>query len=288
MIHRHERARPSRTGTSERSPICRLRFIPALLLGLLFLSAGCAKQAPPPRVPEKPVVVVQSTDVVDVARKNIGIPYKFGGTSPQTGFDCSGLVCWVYAEVGVKLPRTARDQFNYGERVQKNELKPGDIVLFKGTRSRTGWHSGIYTGEGKFIHSPNKGKTVMESSLDEKYFAQRFVGASRIPRDGSADVLYAAYQAEQRDLANKRRAAKPAASKKTLVADSGKKGGKPAARAAKPAKGKKTTPLRAAAAASKTSDPKQAAAVVDKLNAAKKQAPAARTQARSSRARSGG
>ena len=298
MIHRHGRER-SPAGTRDGSPIYRLRFIPLLLLGMLVLSTGCApKQAPLSYVPEKPVVAAQSVDLVDAARKNIGIPYKFGGTTPETGFDCSGLVCWTYAQVGIQVPRTARDQFNFGERIEKTALKPGDIVVFKGTRSRTGWHSGIYTGEGKFIHSPTKGKAVMESGLDEKYFAQRFVGASRVPRDGSAATLFTAYQDEQRQAANNRRAGKSAPKtpkKTTLVADSGKSA-KTAGQTAKQttngtskqnavaassrsAGKRESTPLRTAAASSRQSGGSQADAVVDKLRAAKQQAPATRTQA---------
>jgi cell wall-associated NlpC family hydrolase len=133
-------------------------------------------------------------DVVAAARKGLGTPYRFGGTSPQTGFDCSGLVLWSYEQVGIPLPRSAREQIGYGIPVQRKEdLKPGDIVVFKGIRSRTGWHSGIYAGDGKFIHSPSNGKVVTESGIEEAYFARRFAGARRIPRDGSEKALYAAY-----------------------------------------------------------------------------------------------
>jgi cell wall-associated NlpC family hydrolase len=137
----------------------------------------------------------RETDVVAAARKNLGIPYRFGGYSPQTGFDCSGLVCWTYEQVGINLPRRARDQIQFGQPVAKKEdLKPGDIVVFKDRRSRTGWHSGIYSGLGRFIHSPSQGKVVEETSLDDQYYARRFAGARRIPRDGSDKAMYVAYQ----------------------------------------------------------------------------------------------
>lgn len=266
-------------------------FIPVLLLGMLLLSMGCMKRPPPPAPAPTPTaahkkpVVAQSTGVVETARKNIGIPYRFGGTTPETGFDCSGLVCWSFAQIGVDVPRTAREQFAYGQRVEKNEMKPGDIVVFKGTRSRTGWHSGIYTGERMFIHSPTKGKTVMESSLDEKYFAQRFVGATRIPQDGSDAALYAAYQEDQRMAANNRRATRKAApsrvpGKSSLVATANKRAGKQAVTSAQSAKAKGTTPLRTAAATSKAANDKKADKVVDKLRASQPQAPASRAQAR--------
>lgn len=288
MIAHHERE-GSPAKARDRSPIHRPRFIKALLLGMFVLCMGCVKQPPPPppanHTPSAKPVVAQTTGVVETARKNIGIPYKFGGTSPETGFDCSGLVCWTFAQTGVDVPRTAREQLAYGQRIDKDSLEPGDIVVFKGTRSRTGWHSGIYTGESKFIHSPTRGKTVMESSLDEKYFAQRFIGASRIPRDGSAAALYAAYQETQRQEANSRRIAKKtapakASGKKNLTANAKKRAVKPAAAPAQNAKGKETTPLRTAAVTTKTVGDKKAAEVVDKLRASKPQPPAARAQAR--------
>ena len=163
--------------------------------------------------------------VAEFALQYVGYNYLYGGKEPETGFDCSGLVCWSYDQVGIQLPRSARDQIMFGLKVDKKaDLKPGDIVVFKGTRGRTGWHSGIYTGEGRFVHSPSTGKTVTESRLDEDYYAQRFVGARRIPRDGSASEMYARYVAEQR--ANALTAKSSKKSRGQLLAASGKAGGK--------------------------------------------------------------
>lgn len=119
-------------------------------------------------------------NVVDIARSAIGARYKFGGTSPETGLDCSGLVCWVYEQVGVSVPRQAKEQLLYGLPVGRSSLKPGDIVVFKSPRSRSGWHSGIYSGNGMFVHSPSAGKSVTESSMHEDYYANRFMGATRL------------------------------------------------------------------------------------------------------------
>jgi cell wall-associated NlpC family hydrolase len=166
-----------------------------LLSAVLAVASACAfKNAPDEPEASRAASSATEQDVVVAARKGLGTPYRFGGTSPQTGFDCSGLVLWSYEQVGIRLPRSAREQIRFGMPVQRKEdLKPGDIVVFKGIRSRTGWHSGIYAGNGKFIHSPSNGKVVTESGMDEDYFARRFAGARRIPRDGSEKALYAAY-----------------------------------------------------------------------------------------------
>lgn len=184
------------------SPICFLMLACALLL-----LSGCAAtqdssyspaaalSSPPPdvRVSVSSANQVQHSNVVSAAQSTIGSPYRFGGSTPETGFDCSGLVCWAYEQVGVRVPRRAQDQLYAGSKVlSKSELRPGDIVVFKGTNNRTGWHSGIYTGNGQFVHSPRSGKNVTESSLNEEYFARRFAGGSRVAPDNNG-LMAAAY-----------------------------------------------------------------------------------------------
>jgi hypothetical protein len=181
------------TTVARKSAICQV-LLPVLLLAALFILGCAAKEVPPP---PPPVVVVPpppppGEDVVQMAKANLGVPYRYGGISPKTGFDCSGLVCWSFEQVGVKVPRIARDQLKAGVKVEsRDQLRPGDIVVFKGTRSRSGWHSGIYSGNGKFVHSPSKGKTVRESKLSESYFAKRYAGGRRIPRTGESALRYA-------------------------------------------------------------------------------------------------
>ena len=227
MINYHRAARALMKRRSLSRFSCQRLFLP-VLMGMMLLAAGCAKKQPSQLVASQQAPssrIEQKLDIIEAARSNIGVPYRFGGTSPATGFDCSGLVCWSYQQVGIQLPRSARDQIMFGSRVERQEdLKPGDIVVFKGTRGRTGWHSGIYTGEGKFVHSPSTGKTVTESRLDEDYYARRFAGARRIPRDGSATEMYAQYEAEQKASAMVARESK--SSRKAMLTASAKTGGK--------------------------------------------------------------
>ena len=112
--------------------------------------------------------------VVEIARKQVGTPYRFGGTSPS-GFDCSGLVRYVYAQVGVSLPHNAAKQYRYGSPVSRDRLEPGDPVFFDRLR-----HSGIYIGGGHFIHARQTGKRVSIASLDASWYAKNWVGARRL------------------------------------------------------------------------------------------------------------
>jgi len=127
------------------------------------------------------------------AESAIGTPYVLGGTSPG-GFDCSGLVCWAYGNVGVKLPRTAREQSVVGTRITRIEdMEEGDIVAFR--HPRRGYHTGIYVGGGKFIHSPRRKSHVKINSLSDPYFSETFLSARRV-KIGSRENLLA--QAEDR------------------------------------------------------------------------------------------
>ena len=114
------------------------------------------------------------SDVVGVALSQLGTPYVWGGAAPG-GFDCSGLVMWAYAQVGVSLPHSSYAQYSYGVPVSRDQLQPGDIVFFDGLG-----HVGIYIGGDQFVHAPHTGDVVKISSLDEAWYASTYVGARRI------------------------------------------------------------------------------------------------------------
>jgi cell wall-associated NlpC family hydrolase len=115
------------------------------------------------------------TTVVAIAERYLGIPYVYAGASPSGGFDCSGLVMYVFAQVGISLPHYAASQYGYGMPVSTDQLEPGDLVFFDGLG-----HVGIYIGGGNFIHAPHTGDVVKISSLSEDWYAQNYVGARRI------------------------------------------------------------------------------------------------------------
>lgn len=128
--------------------------------------------------------IQQATDrasqLVSHAMANLGVPYRLGGTSAETGFDCSGFVRAMYEKtVGLVLPRTAAEQAAATSRIDKADLQPGDLVFFN-TLRRANSHVGIYVGEGKFIHSPRSGSTVRVESMNVSYWQRRFDGARRV------------------------------------------------------------------------------------------------------------
>jgi cell wall-associated NlpC family hydrolase len=113
-------------------------------------------------------------NVIDYAMSQLGTPYVWGGAAPG-GFDCSGLVMWAYAQVGVSLPHSSYAMWNYGVPVSRDQLAPGDIVFFDGLG-----HVGLYIGGGQFIEAPHTGDVVKISSLDSGWYAATYVGARRI------------------------------------------------------------------------------------------------------------
>ena len=152
----------------------------AAVLGLFMFSllilAGCAAKHAPPR-PAIPGSIAES--IIQTAQGQSGRAYVWGGSSPEKGFDCSGLVTWVYGQNGFQLPRTTREQLEQGSAIPLNQLQAADLVFFRIGR-RGSYHVGIATGRGTFIHSPKPGSRVREESLFATYWQQRLIGARRI------------------------------------------------------------------------------------------------------------
>lgn len=156
---------------------------------LVATALGACSTAPvrPPAVPAPAPtgagVAVPAPDdagarLAALATRFVGTPYRFGGASPDAGFDCSGLVWYVHRELGLSVPRTAADQRARASPVRRDELRPGDLVFFYTPRD----HVGIYLGDGQFVHAPSSGRSVERARLDAPYFLLSFAGAGRLAR----------------------------------------------------------------------------------------------------------
>jgi hypothetical protein len=143
------------------------------LLAILFVNAFAQERAPGLR-----------SDIVVQALSLLGTPYRYGGASPESGFDCSGLVRHVFASVLDRdLPRRSEEISGFGEPVTRAELQPGDLLFFN-TLRRAFSHVAIYIGEGRFVHAPARNGRVRIELLDDRYWATRFNGARRLVEDG--------------------------------------------------------------------------------------------------------
>jgi cell wall-associated NlpC family hydrolase len=109
------------------------------------------------------------------ALEAVGVPYRWGGTSPATGFDCSGLVRWAYLRVGVDLPHSSYALYGTGREVPRSRLEAGDVLVFSGLG-----HVGLYIGEGRMVHAPYSGKNVEIVELGRSHYSGRLVSARRV------------------------------------------------------------------------------------------------------------
>jgi cell wall-associated NlpC family hydrolase len=117
-------------------------------------------------------------NAIKVAAGYLGTSYHFGGASPETGFDCSGLMQWAYSHSGVTIPRVTYDQIDVGVHIDRAHLVPGDLVFFE--HDGDVHHVGMYLGGGRFLHAPHTGDVVKVSSLDDAYYAEQFAGGRRM------------------------------------------------------------------------------------------------------------
>ncbi|GJH28122.1 C40 family peptidase [Caballeronia novacaledonica] len=125
-------------------------------------------------------VASKAGDVVVGALNMIGVRYRWGGNTPDSGLDCSGFVRYVFQDtLGMTLPRRAEEMSRVGEKVTVSDLKPGDLVFFN-TMRRSFSHVGIYIGDNKFVHSPSTGSTIRVDDMEDGYWEKRFQGARRI------------------------------------------------------------------------------------------------------------
>lgn len=136
--------------------------------------------APVPDLQPAPGYLDRARELVVHALSLIGVRYKFGGNSPDSGLDCSGFVNYVFRETeGKQLPRDAVAMSKVGDKVDSSDLQPGDLVFFN-TRRRPYSHVGIYVGEERFIHAPSRGREVEVVSMADRYWRTRYNGARRV------------------------------------------------------------------------------------------------------------
>jgi cell wall-associated NlpC family hydrolase len=139
-----------------------------------------AEETPETTPAPAPSIAPDVPRVVATALTLRGTPYRNGGSEPSRGFDCSGLVQWVFAQHGTALPRQTTEQFTVGEGVDPSEIRAGDLVFFS-TVSRGASHVGIALGDGRFLHAPSsRGVVRVERYEDSAYWSRRFVGARRV------------------------------------------------------------------------------------------------------------
>jgi cell wall-associated NlpC family hydrolase len=153
------------------------RLVVPLLVVLLL--TGCVKRSRPAVAPSGPPVA-SGAAAAAVARSFVGTPYRNGGSDPG-GFDCSGFVQYVFAQVGVALPRTVQEQAAAGDRVDRRALREGDLVFFA-IDGRTISHVAVALGADSFVHAPSSRGSVREESLGAAYWQTRFAAARRVLR----------------------------------------------------------------------------------------------------------
>ncbi|HEX6993758.1 MAG TPA: C40 family peptidase [Gammaproteobacteria bacterium] len=163
----------------------------AAAIALLILLGACAgtravdpvpadtrpRDVAPASGADRSADAVRST-VTRVATDMVGVPYRYGGTSPKEGFDCSGLVFYSYARAGLSVPRNSIELFKAAEKIPLDAAREGDLVFFQDQRRLS--HVGIYLGGGRFVHAPSSGSSVRVSTLDSAYYRRHLVGVGRL------------------------------------------------------------------------------------------------------------
>lgn len=158
----------------------------AALLAAAALATGCAG-APEPRAPvaarpvlaPEPLAEISLGDAVaELAMGMVGARYRYGGTDPAEGFDCSGLVFYAYSQAGVRVPRTSQEQFRAARKIALGSATAGDVMFFQDQAKLS--HVAIYLGDGLFVHAPATGQRVSVASLDSPYYQRHLVAVGRL------------------------------------------------------------------------------------------------------------
>ena len=159
----------------------------SILISFIGLLAACAGD-PPRHAPlvHDPIAIPQPSgtaeDLLFTALGLVGTPYRYGGNTPSSGFDCSGLIGYVYrGAAGLELPRTTREMSGMrGVGVRRDALQAGDLLFFATAGGRKVSHAAIYVGEGRFVHAPSSGGTVRLDHLSDRYWQRAYLSAKRI------------------------------------------------------------------------------------------------------------
>ncbi len=146
----------------------------AIVFACVAPSASARLDGPPRREPPKPKPTLGQR-AAKVALRAVGVPYRWGGASPASGFDCSGLVYWAYGRLGVPVPHSSYALYGLGRNVARSRLRSGDVLFFSGLG-----HVGLYIGRGRMVHAPNSGRTVEIVRLRGSHYGSRLVGARRL------------------------------------------------------------------------------------------------------------
>ena len=159
-------------------PRFRSRLLAFALAAIVFACVAPAASArldgPPRRDPPKPEPTLGQR-AAKAALRAVGVPYRWGGSSPAGGFDCSGLVYWAYGRLGVSVPHSSYALYGLGRNVPRSRLKAGDVLFFSGLG-----HVGLYIGRGRMVHAPQSGRTVEIVPLGRSHYGSRLVGARRL------------------------------------------------------------------------------------------------------------
>ena len=157
-----------------------------VLAAIAAATAGCASAPATPEAAEPGLVTVEPriTDatvggaIADVAMGMVGTRYRYGGTDPIDGFDCSGLVYYAYGQAGYRVPRTSQELFRAARKISVGDADPGDLMFFQDQTKLS--HVGIYLGDGLFVHAPATGQNVAVGSLDMPYYQEHLVAVGRL------------------------------------------------------------------------------------------------------------